>query len=164
MSQRLALGEGADSRTIAILAREGAGPPLVWLPGFKSDMRSTKAAALDGWAERNGRALVRFDYSGHGESGGAFEEGTISRWLEDTLGVLERAVPGRPILVGSSMGGWLALLATRRLRRTRPERAPAGLVLVAPAVDFTERLMWDRFPEEVRRALLTDGVFRRPSL
>jgi pimeloyl-ACP methyl ester carboxylesterase len=164
MAQKLTLGEGTAARTLAVLAREGRGPPVVWLPGFRSDMRSTKAEALDGWAASRGRALVRFDYSGHGESGGAFEESTISRWLEDTLAVLDGAVAERPILVGSSMGGWIALLATRELLRSRPERSPAGLVLIAPAVDFTERLMWERFPEAIKRAILEEGVYHRPSV
>ena len=154
MPHKLAIGQGAASREIAVLARGGAAPPVVWLPGFRSDMRSTKPEALDRWAAEQGRALVRFDYSGHGASGGAFEESTVSTWLEDTLAVLDRFVDGRPILVGSSMGGWLALLATRELLRSRPDRSPAGLVLIAPAVDFTERLMWERFPESIRRAIL----------
>ena len=163
MLQRIKVGTGETIRDIAVLAREGAGPPVVWLGGFRSDMRSTKAGFLDGWAERAGRALVRFDYAGHGESDGAFEASTISLWLEDTLAVLDRSAPDRPVLVGSSMGGWLALLATRALLAAGPARAPAGLVLIAPAVDFTERLMWDEFPEEVRQAILRDGAWRRPS-
>ena len=164
MAHKIAVGQGAASRTLAALTRAGASPPVVWLPGFRSDMRSTKAEALDQWAASRGRALVRFDYSGHGESGGAFEDATVSLWLEDTLAVLDRFTAERPVLVGSSMGGWIALLATRELLRTRPERRPAGLVLIAPAVDFTERLMWDRFPASIRRALLRNGVYQRPSV
>jgi pimeloyl-ACP methyl ester carboxylesterase len=154
---------GQDARRIAVLAREGKGPPVVWLGGFKSDMRATKATALDEWAARNGRAFVRFDYSGHGESAGAFEEGTISRWLEDALAVIERFVRERPILVGSSMGGWISLLAARHLREDRPDLAPVGMVLIAPAVDMTERLMWERFPEDLRRRVQETGVYHRPS-
>ena len=154
---------GQDARSIAALAREGKGPPVVWLGGFKSDMRATKATALDEWAEQNGRAFVRFDYSGHGESGGAFEEGTISRWLEDALAVIEHHVRERPILVGSSMGGWIGLLTARHLMDKRPDLAPAGLVLIAPAVDMTERLMWSRFPEDLRRSVQETGVYHRPS-
>ena len=154
---------GQDARSIAALAREGKGPPVVWLGGFKSDMRATKATALDEWAEQNGRAFVRFDYSGHGESGGAFEEGTISRWLEDALAVIEHHVRERPILVGSSMGGWISLLTARHLMDKRPDLAPAGLVLIAPAVDMTERLMWSRFPEDLRRSVQETGVYHRPS-
>ncbi len=164
MPQFLEVGVGAAARRIAVLAREGAGPPVVWLGGFRSDMRATKAEALDAWAAARRRAFVRFDYSGHGESGGRFEDGTISQWLEDSLAVLEHCVAGRPILVGSSMGGWIALLATRALLAQAPGRAPAGLVLIAPAVDFTERLMWDAFPPDVRRQIEEDGVYLRPSL
>jgi pimeloyl-ACP methyl ester carboxylesterase len=154
---------GQDARPIAVLAREGKGPPVVWLGGFKSDMRATKATALGEWAERNSRAFVRFDYSGHGESGSAFEEGTISRWLEDALAVIERFVRERPILVGSSMGGWISLLVARHLIEKRPDLAPAGMVLIAPAVDMTERLMWSRFPEDLRRSVQETGVYHRPS-
>lgn len=163
MPHLLEVGQGSDARRLAVLVREGKGPPVVWLCGFRSDMRGTKVVALDEWARAKGRSFVRFDYSGHGESGGVFEECTISRWLEDTLAVLDRYVPERPILVGSSMGGWLALLATRLLRQSRPERAPLGLVLIAPAVDFTERLMWERFPEEIRQVVEREGVYHRPS-
>ena len=163
MLQFVDVGEGADARRLATLVRDGRGPTVVWLGGFRSDMRATKAEALDAWATRTGRRFVRFDYSGHGESSGRFEECTISRWLEDALAVLRAHVPDRPILVGSSMGGWLALLVTRVLRRAR-RRPPAGLVLIAPAADFTERLMWERFPEEIRRAIDTKGVYLQPSI
>jgi pimeloyl-ACP methyl ester carboxylesterase len=154
---------GQDARPIAVLSREGKGPPVVWLGGFKSDMRATKATALDDWAAANRRAFLRFDYSGHGESGGAFEEGTISRWLEDGLTVIERFVTERPIFVGSSMGGWISLLAARHLMEKQPRIAPAGIVLIAPAVDMTERLMWDRFPEDLRKSVQETGVYHRPS-
>ncbi|MBO1905520.1 alpha/beta hydrolase [Microvirga sp. 3-52] len=154
---------GQDARPIAVLSREGKGPPVVWLGGFKSDMRATKATALDDWAAANRRAFLRFDYSGHGESGGAFEDGTISRWLEDGLTVIERFVTERPIFVGSSMGGWISLLAARYLMEKQPRIAPAGIVLIAPAVDMTERLMWDRFPEDLRKSVQETGVYHRPS-
>jgi pimeloyl-ACP methyl ester carboxylesterase len=163
MPQSHNVGQGADARQIAVLSRKGKGPPVVWLGGFKSDMRSTKAEFLDSWAAKAGRAFLRFDYSGHGESGGAFVEGTISRWLEETLQVLEHFLTERPVLVGSSMGGWIALLATRRLLAARPDLAPAGMVLIAPAVDFTERLMWDRFPDDIKRAVEESGIYYRPS-
>ncbi len=162
-AQRIPVGEGAAAREIAVIARAGAGPPLVWLPGFRSHMRSVKAEALDAWAAGRGRALVRFDYGGHGESGGVFETSGISTWLEDTLAAILCFADGPPLLVGSSMGGWLALLAARALRKSQPSRGPAGLVLIAPAVDFTERLMWARFPDDVRTALLETGVYTRPS-
>src|SRR3954454_20714390 len=162
MTQFLDVGEGDDARRIAVLVREGRGPSVVWLGGFRSDMRAPKAEALDTWAAERGRRFVRFDYSGHGESGGRFEDSTISRWLDDALAVVQAFVPDRPLLVGSSMGGWIALLAARALRKAR-RRVPVGLVLIAPAVDFTERLMWAGFPEEVRRTIAEHGVYLRPS-
>ena len=134
---------------------------MVWFGGFRSDMLATKAAALDGWAAARGRAFLRFDYSGHGESGGRFEDGTITRWLEDALAVLEAAADGPQVLVGSSMGGWLALLAADRLAAAG--MAPAGLVLIAPAVDFTEVLLWASLDETARRAIEGQGVYMRPS-
>jgi pimeloyl-ACP methyl ester carboxylesterase len=163
MPQSHKVGQGPDARHIAVLSRDGKGPPVVWLGGFKSDMRSTKASVIDEWAERAGRAFLRFDYSGHGESEGAFEAGTISRWLEEALVVIEGFATSRPILVGSSMGGWISLLAARRLMQDRPALAPAGIVLIAPAVDMTERLMWERFPDGVRQTVEESGVFYRPS-
>lgn len=164
MLQFIDVGAGDAARRLAVLARPGDGPAIVWFGGFRSDMRATKAEAIDAWAARSGRAFVRFDYSGHGGSGGTFESGTLSRWLEDALAVLAAFVPGRAILVGSSMGGWLALLAARHLAERSGDRAAAGLILVAPAPDFTERLMWDAFPEEVRAAILREGVYLQPSL
>lgn len=164
MREDITVGEGAAARRIAVESRPGHGPAIVWFGGFRSDMAGTKAVALDSWAAQAGRAFVRFDYSGHGESGGRFEDGTISRWLEEGLAVLDRCTSGRPVLVGSSMGGWIALLATRALRRARPDRAPAALVLIAPAADFTERLMWDAFPPEARSSLMETGLYLRPSL
>ncbi|SFV08187.1 Pimeloyl-ACP methyl ester carboxylesterase [Methylobacterium sp. 174MFSha1.1] len=143
-------------RRLATLVRPGAGPPVVWLGGFRSDMRATKAEALDEWAAREGRAFVRFDYTGHGESEGTFAECTISDWLADATAVIAALAPRRPVLVGSSMGGWIALLAAAAVR-------PAGLVLIAPATDFTEELMWKQFPEEIRQQVMRDGVWRRES-
>jgi len=149
-------------RRIAVLARPGAGPAVVWLGGFRSDMTATKATHLDAWAARTGRAFVRFDYSGHGASAGRFEDGTISDWLADTLAVIRAFAPGPRVLVGSSMGGWLALLAIRALREAG-EQPCAGLVLIAPAPDFTERLMWPNFPDEVRREIMERGIWYRAS-
>jgi pimeloyl-ACP methyl ester carboxylesterase len=155
------IGEGAFSRKIAWRHQPGRGPDVIWLGGFRSDMQATKANFLADWGARHRHAVTRFDYSGHGESGGRFEDGTIGRWLEDALAVIEAGVHGRPILVGSSMGGWIALLAAQRLAGTR--HAPAGLVLVAPAADFTERLMWDQFPEAVKQEVMEKGAWLRPS-
>lgn len=143
---------------LAAMRQTGAQPTFVWLSGFKSDMSGTKAQALAAWAEARGQAFLRFDYSGHGRSGGRFEEGTISRWLGDTLAVLDRLSTGPLVLVGSSMGGWLALLAAR----ARAERV-AGLLLIAPAADFTEKLMWASFSPEVRQEILERGRWERPS-
>jgi pimeloyl-ACP methyl ester carboxylesterase len=160
----LEVGKGAFSRRIAVKMRQGAGPGLVWLGGFMSDMGRTKAVALDQWAEIHGRACLRFDYSGHGESGGRFVEGTITRWLEESLAVFEAYCEGPQVLVGSSMGGWIALLLVREWRRVpRSKASIAGLVLIAPAADFTEALMWKRFPDEIRREIETQGVWKRPS-
>ena len=161
----LEIGEGSERRAIAVREHSGAGPGLFWLSGYKSDMKGTKAAALARWAEDAGRAIVRFDYSGHGESGGVFTDGTIGRWLADALAVFEACCRGQQILIGSSMGGWLALLMVRALRQ-RQQIGPAsvaGLVLIAPAVDFTEELMWKRFPPAIKRDLEETGVWARPS-
>src|SRR5579863_9926182 len=144
----LEIGSGGERRRIAVRERSGAPPGLFWLSGYKSDMKGTKAAALADWAEQAGRAFIRFDYSGHGESGGKFTDGTIGHWLEDSLGVFDACARGPQIVVGSSMGGWIALLLVRALRKRQqaPAASVAGLVLIAPAVDFTEELMWKRFP------------------
>jgi pimeloyl-ACP methyl ester carboxylesterase len=138
-------------------------PGVVWLGGFKSDMESTKALALDAFCEREGRACLRFDYSGHGASGGDFEQGAIGRWLEESLAVLRAATLGRYVFVGSSMGGWIALLAARALAQAGEIERLAGMALIAPAVDFTEALLWPRLPEEARNAIMRDGRFERPS-
>jgi pimeloyl-ACP methyl ester carboxylesterase len=127
-------------------------------------MRGTKAIALDAWAAEQNRACVRFDYSGHGESGGAFVDGTIGRWLEEAVAVFERFCSGPQVVIGSSMGGWIALLLARELARRPAQRASlAGLVLIAPAPDFTEELMWKGFSPEIREQIETTGVWLRPS-
>lgn len=149
-----------DGQSIAYLKTPGGatGPGVLWLSGFKSDMAGTKAAALDLWARERGRAYTRFDYFGHGRSSGAFVDGTVSRWLDDALAVLDQITTGRQVLVGSSMGGWIATMVALR----RPERV-AGLVLIAPAADFTEELIWKNLPEEARRDIAEHGVWLRPS-
>ena len=157
------IGFGPDQRAIAVAAQAGEAPGIFWLSGFKSDMCGTKAQALAGWALKSGRACVRFDYSGHGQSGGEFLDGTITRWLEESLAVFERFCRGPQVVVGSSMGGWLALLLARELKRRRPAAALAGLVLIAPAVDFTEVLMWSKLPAKVKQELETKGMWIRPS-
>ena len=161
----LQIGEGAGRHAVAVRQQDGASPGVFFLSGYKSDMKGTKAEALARWAEQQGRGCVRFDYSGHGESEGRFTDGTIGRWLDDSLAVFEACCRCPQIVVGSSMGGWLALLMIKALR-TRGNRGPAtvaGLVLLAPAVDFTEELMWKRFTPEIKRELAEKGVWQRPS-
>jgi pimeloyl-ACP methyl ester carboxylesterase len=163
----LTIGTGSAARRIAVRVQEGAPPGLVWLGGFNSDMRGTKAEALARWAGEQGRACVRFDYSGHGESDGVLTDGTIGRWLEESTAVFDAFCRGPQIVIGSSMGGWLALLMLHEFRhraeRGEPAAAVAGLVLIAPAVDFTEVLMWQKFPAKVRREIVEKGVWARPS-
>jgi pimeloyl-ACP methyl ester carboxylesterase len=161
--QSIEIGTGGEARRIAVRVREGGAPVLFWLGGFKSDMGGTKAVALDGWAAAQGRGCVRFDYSGHGESGGDFTAGTIGRWLEESAAVFAAFVKGPAVLIGSSMGGWLALLLARELRARQTTGSVSGLVLIAPAVDFTEELMWKRFPDEVKQQIETQGFWLRPS-
>ena len=130
----------------------------VWLCGFKSDMTGTKVQRLEAWAAAAGHGFLAFDYSGHGESGGAFEDGTISAWREDALDAIDALTDGPLVLVGSSMGGWMALLAGL----ARRERL-AGLVLVAPAPDFTEKLMWADFTPRQQEEILHQGLTLLPS-
>lgn len=131
---------------------------FVWLSGFKSDMQGTKVVALEQWASSAGHGFLAFDYSGHGASGGSFDDGTISVWRQDTLDAIDRLSSGPLVLVGSSMGGWMALLAAL----ARPSRV-SGMVLVAPAPDFTEKLMWATLPEAARAEILETGYTLRPS-
>src|SRR5215472_14156135 len=157
------VGAQGSARRIAVRPRSGATPGLFWLGGFNSDMKGTKALALDAWATEHGRACVRFDYSGHGESGGKFADGTIGRWLEESLAVFDRFCAGPQVVVGSSMGGWMALLLAREIAKRGGGASLAGLVLIAPAPDFTEELMWKAFSAEIRREIETKGVWLRPS-
>jgi pimeloyl-ACP methyl ester carboxylesterase len=170
----LTIGASGAQRRIAVRRQQGQSsepfPGVVWLGGFKSDMKGTKAQALADWADRNGRGFVRFDYSGHGESDGNFADGTIGQWLEESLAVFDHYCRGGQILVGSSMGGWIALLLARELRRraakspaNSPENSLAGMVLIAPAVDFTEELMWKKFPDKIKQEIERDGAWTRPS-
>ncbi|MDB5509624.1 MAG: Alpha/beta hydrolase family protein [Hyphomicrobiales bacterium] len=157
-----------EGRAIAYRRREATPqgrdrPGIVWLGGFKSDMLSTKAERLDDMAAAQGRASLRFDYSGHGESGGRFEDGTISLWLEESLAMIRGLTEGPQILVGSSMGGWIALLVARALGPEDAARRLAGLVLIAPAVDFTEALIWARMSPDIRRQVEQNGVWMRES-
>ncbi|HSR71989.1 MAG TPA: alpha/beta hydrolase [Kiloniellales bacterium] len=142
----------AYHRSAASTAAAGL-PGIVFLGGFMSDMTGGKALALEAFARARGQAFLRFDYQGHGASSGRFVDGTIGRWTEDALAALDELTEGPQILVGSSMGGWIMLLVAL----ARPERI-AGLVGVAAAPDFTERLMWQAFPPEVRAELEREGV------
>lgn len=147
-----------DGATIAYRQLDGKSPGVMFLGGFRSDMQGTKAVELERYCRAAGRAFVRFDYRGHGESSGDFADGTIGAWASDAAAVLEACTDGSQILVGSSMGGWMMLLCTL----ARPQKV-AALVGVAAAPDFTEDLMWDRFDEDARAALLRDGVYLQPS-
>ncbi len=147
-----------DGVSIAWRGVEGRGPTVVWLGGFHSEMAGTKAQALADWASRTGRAYLRFDYFGHGVSGGRFEDGTVTRWRADALAVIDTLTEGPLVLVGSSMGGWIACLAAA----ARPERIKA-MVLIAPAADFTSALLEPGLPAAAREALARDGRWTRPS-
>lgn len=148
----------ASGRTIAYHRSPGRGPGVVFLGGYRSDMTGTKAVHLQAWAEATGRAFLRFDYSGHGQSSGDFADGGIGDWSQDALAAIEALTTGPQVLVGSSMGGWIALLVARAM----PERV-AGLVGVAAAPDFTEDLMWARFSDIQKIALQTNGFVEEPS-
>ena len=150
--------ERPDGERLAWRAVEGAAPAIVWLGGFRSDMTGTKAQALAEWAWTQGRAFVRFDYFGHGESSGDFAQGTVTRWREDALAVIDELTSDELVLVGSSMGGWIACLASM----ARPGRIK-GLVLVAPAADFTARLMAPEIPPQGLADLARKGLWLRPS-
>lgn len=153
--QHLITGEG---RRIAYHRQAGRGPGVVFLGGFRSDMGGTKAMFLQDWAEATGRAYLRFDYSGHGQSSGAFADGCIGDWAADAAAVLSGLTEGPQVLVGSSMGGWIALL----LARQSPERI-AALVGIAAAPDFTEDSIWAGLSNPARRALLAQGQLAVPA-
>jgi pimeloyl-ACP methyl ester carboxylesterase len=166
-------GSFDSAEGVRIAWREDGPPPqsegatgFFWLSGFKSDMCGTKAEAIAGHAAAAGRPGFRFDYSGHGQSAGDFAEGTISRWLGEAATAFTTRAVGPRIVIGSSMGGWLALLLLRRLGTTDPAAAARirGIVLIAPAVDMTKELLWDRYSEDVRRAMTEQGFYLKPSL
>jgi alpha-beta hydrolase superfamily lysophospholipase len=166
--QTLIVGSGDAARTIAYRVAKPANPgaaSVFWLSGFMSDMASTKATALADFAAEKGLGSTIFDYSGHGVSGGAFKDGTIGRWLEEADAVFTQVSSGPQIIVGSSMGGHIALLLLRKRMREAPRDAARikGVVLIAPAWDMTEGLMWKVFPQEARRALMDTGVYMEPS-
>lgn len=146
--------ERSNGERLAYRRDTGREPGILWLGGFHSNMDGIKAKAIAAWAERNGRANLRFDYFGHGQSSGNFSLGTISRWRDDALAVLDQLTRGPQILVASSMGGWIATL----LALARPERI-AGLLFIAPAPDFTEALAWEKMPPEIRREVMEKGFW-----
>ena len=167
-SHSLIVGSGQASRRIAYKITHGAAPGgtgLFWLSGFMSDMSSTKATAIDDWARARGLAATRFDYSGHGVSDGAFIDGTIGRWLEEARAVFTQLTVGPQVVIGSSMGGLIALLMLRDLIRAgAPEVARIkALVLIAPAWDMTEELMWKRFSPAIRQQIIDQGFYEQPS-
>jgi pimeloyl-ACP methyl ester carboxylesterase len=148
----------ADGVELAWKRLAGRGPTIVFLPGFRSDMEGAKALRLAAFAAARGQAMLRLDYSGHGASGGRFEDGTIGLWTADALRVIDELTAGPLLLVGSSMGGWIGL----NVAQARPERI-AGFVGVAAAPDFTESLIWPSLPETARARLLAEGVIHAPS-
>lgn len=158
----LTVGTDKQARDIAYIADIGCAtkPGLFWLSGFKSSMMGRKAGVLADWALANNHSCTRMDYSGHGSSGGAFLDGTITRWLEEVQAVFKATAKGPQIIIGSSMGGWLALLLTRALAG---QGLITGIILIAPAWDMTERLMTARFSDEAKIALEKDGFYARPS-
>jgi pimeloyl-ACP methyl ester carboxylesterase len=155
---------GGYERTIAVRHRPATGdlPALMWLGGFKSDMEGSKALAIDEYAESTGSACIRFDYSGHGASSAEFEDGTISRWLEEAEAVFDQTARGPTILIGSSMGGWIALLLAKRIIKKSPDLLHA-LILLAPAADMTQDLMWGHFSEVQRTEIVSNGRLELPS-
>jgi pimeloyl-ACP methyl ester carboxylesterase len=150
--------ETAQGRRLAYHRSEGEGPWIIFLGGLKSDMEGTKAVHLEAWAKERGRAFLRFDYSGHGESSHAFEEPCIGDWLQDTLAAVAQLTEGEIVPVGSSMGGWQALL----LARAVPERI-RGMVTIAAAPDFTEDGWWANFTEAQKAELEAEGQVALPS-
>lgn len=166
-SGKLTSRDGIELAWLADGPEGGAGNRcgLFWLGGFMSDMEGSKAEVLAELGRAYGRPCLRFDYSGHGKSGGVFRDGTISRWLSEAVEVFGALADGPRVIVGSSMGGWLALLLARHLKRVEPDAAQrfAGLVLIAPAADMTQDLMWANYDEATRKAITTQGYLKEPS-
>jgi pimeloyl-ACP methyl ester carboxylesterase len=164
--QFLEVGAGAKRRRIAYRFSDESGPEpaLLWLPGFLADMAGSKAVALSEFARARGLPMLRFDYLGHGLSPGNMLEASIGDWLEEAGAMLGLIGDRRTILIGSSMGGWLTLLLARRLQQEGTLERLAGLVLIAPAWDMTERLMWRKLSPKSKAKIETEGVYYAPSL
>ncbi len=164
--QFLTVGAGEAARQIAMLVRPARAdrdlPALVWLSGYRSDMSGSKAVEIDRLAEELGTACIRLDYSGHGLSSGAFTDGTISRWLEEALAVIRDAAPKRMILIGSSMGGWIALRVAQELAKAGGPKLE-GMALIAPAPDFTSDLIEPNLKKKERVSLEERGYFEERS-
>jgi pimeloyl-ACP methyl ester carboxylesterase len=152
-----------DGVPIAVRRQEGNAPGIMWLGGFRSDMTGTKAETLAGFARDRNLAFLRHDYSGHGASGGSFRDGTISRWLAESLAVFRQWAAAREILVGSSMGAWIALRMIEELRKAGDSDRIAGLVLIAPAPDFATELVEPKLTARQRKSLVSQGFFEEPS-
>ena len=158
----ITVGEGPATRPIAVAQRPGSAPGLFWLGGFRSDMAGSKALAVDSFGGARGLEVTRFDYSGHGRSGGDFNDGTITRWLEESLAVFA-LTHGAQVVIGSSMGGWLALLLNRAVRLQYGLGRIRSLILIAPAVDMTEELMLGGFTRKEMKAYKAEGYVDQPS-
>jgi pimeloyl-ACP methyl ester carboxylesterase len=161
MPEMLTVGADAAARDIAVLRRPGAAPGLFWMGGYRSEMTGSKAEAIDAYGAARGLAVTRFDYSGHGQSGGDFLDGTITRWLDESLAVFA-TTSGPQVVIGSSMGGWLALLLNRALRVSGSDRVKA-LILIAPAADMTSELMEKGFSRAEKKAMKETGLVLQPS-
>ena len=157
-----------DGRKIAWLTNQAPNytpPGILWVGGFKSNMTGIKASRISEWAASQNLSCVRFDYSGHGASSGQFEAGTIGEWTQECTAIFETVTTGPQIIVGSSMGGWITLLMTlAHIQQVGADNSRIkAIVLIAPAVDMTEDLMWQKFPEGIRKGLIETGIFMRPS-
>ena len=161
MTEMLTVGSGANARQIAYMSRPGAAPGLFWLNGYRSDMLGAKAQAVDAFGAARGLEVTRFDYSGHGQSGGDFLKGTLTRWLDESLAVFA-TTSGPQVVIGSSMGGYLALLLNRALRTAGIDRVKA-LILIAPAADMTTELMEKTFTRAEKQAMKDTGLVLQPS-
>lgn len=161
--QFIDVGSPENPRRIAVRGSRSDRRAIIWLSGYKSSMDSFKATAVSRWAADRDYPLIRFDYSGTGLSGGNFDEATISDWHDETRTVISQFAPEGAVIVGSSLGAWLALLAMRHLTAHGQKALMKEIVLVAPAVDFTERLLWNAFDDEIKRNIKAQGVWYRPT-